>query len=71
MGIVRTEPYKNDEGIEMVKEIYANGTVVDRPVEVAEDLVEERMPTIAEIYENQLIIMEALADLYAGGVENG
>lgn len=28
-------------------------------------------PTNAEIYENQLIIMEALADLYAGGGGNG
>ena len=31
----------------------------------------QTQPTNAEIYENQLILMEALADLYAGGGYHG
>jgi prepilin-type N-terminal cleavage/methylation domain-containing protein len=40
-------------------------------LEETEEFANGHQPTNAEIYENQLIIMEALADLYAGGVENG
>lgn len=71
MGIIKTETYTNEEGVEMVKDFYANGMVIDSPISNEEEVEIEQQPTMAEIYENQLIIMEALADLYAGGVENG
>lgn len=82
-SLLHSEEFINDEGLRVVKEVYGyikdGEEVITATIEetYAPEIEAEKTttispePTNAEIYANQLIIMEALADLYAGGATNG
>lgn len=63
MGLVKTETFFANDGTEMKRDTYANGTIIEYTANPPEPLPPE--PTQADrIEESQLVIMEAMAEQY-------